>query len=224
MSNSNSIQPRPALNCALFPARLQVSYEQQVFSAVLRFWEAWEVCHSKPWQWATPAPAATAGTAGTAAGRPPPPPAAAAAGAAGAAGSSAGPPPLPLWPTSVADMVLHTLAVHNTPIAGTLAIPATNISLQCPGVALELPYQHDVYLEHLRTGARVVGDGGSNPASPAVGQAGAGAGSGGGGAEQGRHGAPPPQLYMFVSALQNIKLRVTGENASKCLQVRCRRC
>lgn len=135
-------------------AAVGLRYELRVFSALLRFADAWDNCKDMPWLWArhdlasaaAAHPGGGAATAAAAGGS-----SSAGDGAAVAAGSSSSnggssgpwdPPPLPYSPEPLEEMVLSTFALHNIPALGELWLPATNFEFQCPGLAISLPYEH----------------------------------------------------------------------------------
>lgn len=165
-------------------AAVTLTYHAPPFAALLHFLDAWDTCKVAPWGWAIPRA----------------PPGSVAAGAApvdGAAGVPAA-PPLPSYPEPVPEMVLQSFSMHGTPVLGALSLHGSSLDVRCPGVAVQLPYEHNAQFD-LRGGAAA--------ARHAAAEAGV--------AED----PPPPLRYALTIAAQNLHVVVTGEEAAGCLQV-----
>jgi hypothetical protein len=222
-----------------------VMYHQPVVSALLSYAEARLACLYSPWVWALPPdpqPAAAKAETGTAAQRegPLPPPTASSAGGTSSSGGGGGgggsgtaaaaatgmaaawPPPLPASPESVSEMVLRSFAAHRKPVLpGLSQATTTMIQVACPGVALQLPYLHEsrpwdseaarvpnLFADTVggQQGERTSMAGGSSSGSrrpPSRGGRG------------GLSALDAPPLYMFTVMLQNIRVRVGGEDADQ---------
>lgn len=152
-------------------AAVALVYHTATFAALLEFIDGCDACKAAPWAWRVPA----------------------APGGGSGAGSAArsGPPPLPADPEPVGEMVLSSFSAHGAPTLGTLSLEGSTLRLHCPGLALQLPYEHltHVTLAPLR-------------------------------AEGGPEEGAPPLRYALTVTVQNMLLSVAGEDASGCLQVR----
>jgi hypothetical protein len=128
---------RPAgFNIDVTMAAFALTYNGTVVTSLLSVVSAWDACRTKPWMWKSP----LLGAAGSSAS--------AKRGGGDAPSLPAGgmqrnwPPALPANPSSVVDMVENAFAIANEPVLGRLVLPSTSVSVRCPGVAIQLPYQH----------------------------------------------------------------------------------
>jgi hypothetical protein len=137
-------------------------------------------------------------------------------------------------------MVLQSFSADGTPVLGMLCLEGGSLELHCPGIAVQLPYNHHAQFDIVRMRDGGLGGGGSAADKPAT-----GAGSGAQHrrsnsmsavplsdpavaadptaaiGEAAAEGEPaPPLRYALTLVVQDIRLTVTGEDASGCLQVR----
>lgn len=158
-------------------AAVALVYHTSTFAALLEFIDGFDACKAAPWAWGVPAAPAAPAVPGV--------------GTAGAVPAArAGPPPLPSDPEPVSEMVLASFSVHGVPTLGSLSLEGSTLRLHCPGLALQLPYEH---LMHVTLGPLR--------------------------ADEPEEGAPPLR-YALTVTVQNMLLAVAGEDASGCLQVR----
>ncbi|KAL4553401.1 hypothetical protein Ndes2526B_g03263 [Nannochloris sp. 'desiccata'] len=129
---------RPAgFNIDVTMAAFALTYNGAVATSLLSVVSTWDACRTKPWMWKSPS------LGGAAAGS------SASSECGGGAHSIPAsdmqhtwPPALPPNPSSVSDMVENAFATANEPVLGRLVLPSTSVSVRCPGVAIQLPYQH----------------------------------------------------------------------------------
>lgn len=208
-------------------AAVSVAYHTATFASLLHFLDGWEACKLAPWGWRTPRPPQSARQAAPGSG-------------SGSRSSAVRPAvlPLPYSPEPVAEMVLQSFSAHGTPVLGMLCLQGGSLELHCPGIAVQLPYNHHAQFDmvRMRESAGIGGGGGTAADKP-----GAAAGSGaqlprssstpadpaaaadpfaaiGQAVAEGELG--PPLRYALTLVVQDIRLTVTGEDASGCLQVR----
>ena len=208
-------------------AAVSVAYHTATFAALLHFLDAWEACKLAPWGWRTPRPPQSA--------RHP-----ASSGSSSGNGGRAAVPPLPDCPEPVAEMVLQSFSAHGTPVLGMLCLEGGSLELRCPGIAVQLPYNHHAQFDIVR-----MRDGGVSAGGTAADKPAASAGFGvlhrrsscmpaaplsdpavaadptaavGEAAAEGE--LAPPLRYALTLVVQDIRLTVSGEDASGCLQVR----
>lgn len=191
-------------------AAVALVYHTPAFAALLEFLDGWTACRVAPWSWRTPAPAAAASSAG---------------GTAGSRRAAAqGPPPLPDSPEMVPQMVLQSFAAHGVPTLGTLSLEGSTLEVHCPGIAVQLPYEHNAQFDIVRMGgshsqaaaAAGAAHGGRPPADPATAANPAAANA----AAAARDDGKPPLRYALTVTMQNLQLLAVGEDASGFLQVR----
>lgn len=201
-------------------AAVALVYHTPAFAALLEYLDGWSACRVAPWSWRTPAPAAGADC----------PAAAADAGGAAFGGSATtrsaaaqGPPPLPDSPETVPQMVLQSFSAHGVPTLGTLSLEGGTLEVHCPGIAVQLPYEHNAQFDIVRMGgsqaqAAAAGSsasGGRPAADPAAAPNPAAAIA----AAAARDDGKPPLRYALTITMQNLQLLAVGEDAGGFLQV-----
>jgi len=116
-------------------AAFALTYHGAVVKPLLNVVSAWDACRTKPWMWKSPSLAAAGSSASHERGGDGP-------------RVSANdmqhnwPPALPSNPESVSFMVENAFAIADEPVLGSLVLPSTSVSVRCPGVAIQLPYEH----------------------------------------------------------------------------------
>ncbi len=199
-------------------AAVALVYHTPAFAGLLEFLDGWTACRVAPWSWRTPAPPAGADCPAVAGA------AAAAAGGAGASSAAAsGPPPLPASPESVPQMALQSFSTHGVPTLGMLSLEGGTLEVHCPGIAVQLPYEHNAQFDIVRMGGQSqaaaagggAAGGGRPPADPA-----AAANPAAAAAAAVRDDHKPPLRYALTVTMQNLHLLAVGEDAGGFLQVR----
>lgn len=180
-------------------AAVALVYHGSTFMALLEFLDGWDACKVEPWGWCTPA----------APGAPSAAPAPARAGEA---------PPLPYSPEPVAEMVLQSFSANGTPVLGLLSLEGSTLALHCPGLAVQLPYEHNAQFDIVRMGGKGRSHRGS-PTPPAATPPHAKPGEPAAAAAAAEDAAVPLR-YALTVTVQNMQLSLAGEDASGCLQVR----
>lgn len=217
---------------------MAVTYHTPTFAALLHYVDCFNACRLAPWAWATalvapprpPSAPPGAGAASSSAAAAAPgaalPPAAVGGGQGRSQGRGHRVPPLPASPVPVSDMVLRSFGAHGTPVLGVLRLEGNTITLHCPGLAAQLPYEHNAHVDIIRMGGGGAAGGGKK--GTAVPDAATAAAAAEGAAGAAGPGAAPAdstaeQLrYSLTVVLQNINASVVGEEACGCLRVRCR--
>lgn len=138
-------------------------------------------------------------------------------------------PPLLRNPQTVEGMVLNTFSAAQVPVLGTLLLPVTNLEVNCPGIAIQLPYTHrsaSIILRKkwkLEETQTMRADKHSTPTSPLHSESAArvsddGSNSGPDAASSKKRavddesdGDPESLQYMFTVTLQNIDIRIAGD-------------
>jgi hypothetical protein len=148
------------------------------------------------------------------------------------------PPALPRSPESTEDMVVAAFAAAGIPVLGNLALPSNDILIHCPGIALQLPYHHTSRSDIFKSGdaarkttRRLAKDDGDDPGEVSSAAAPSSMADGGhhhvtlgiardnnvsgGGSAVGAGDESPSAgslQYLFTIVLQNIQVRITGED------------
>lgn len=113
-------------------------------------------------------------------------------------------------------MVVQSFSAHGVPMLGVLSLEGSTLELHCPGIAVQLPYEHNTQFDMLRSGLGAAAAAREVRQRAAVSPA---AGAGAAAAAPAADDLPPPVHYALTVTVQNVQLSVAGEDAAGCLKV-----